>query len=203
MIRVSRVRTDSIAEALGIVPGTELLSVNGRALDDFLDWEFLTADDALLIEFDQPTRFEVHPNESVTATVSSGSSRPCCSESSRTAAPVPPAIPSTAMPRASRRRRGRSGHGCARRPPKGRQEAGVRRGRVEEPRLERSACDHCRRRIAVGEQHRNYDERKRALHDARTSFSGNELVEPATAELKRIRVREKPLRYRRGQLSHA
>ena len=50
MIRVSRVRTDSIAEALGIVPGTELLSVNGRALDDFLDWEFLTADDALLIE---------------------------------------------------------------------------------------------------------------------------------------------------------
>ena len=50
MIRVSRVRTDSIAEALGIVPGTELLSVNGRALDDFLDWEFLTADDALIIE---------------------------------------------------------------------------------------------------------------------------------------------------------
>ena len=50
MIRVSRVRTDSIAEALGIVPGTELLSVNGRSLDDFLDWEFLTADDALLIE---------------------------------------------------------------------------------------------------------------------------------------------------------
>src|SRR5688500_702658 len=50
MIRVSRVRTDSIAEALGIVPGTELLTVNGRALDDFLDWEFLTADDSLLIE---------------------------------------------------------------------------------------------------------------------------------------------------------
>ena len=50
MIRVSRVRTDSIAEALGIVPGTELLSINGRPLDDFLDWEFLTADDALLIE---------------------------------------------------------------------------------------------------------------------------------------------------------
>ena len=50
MIRVSRVRTDSIAEALGIIPGTELLSVNGRALDDFLDWEFLTADDSLIIE---------------------------------------------------------------------------------------------------------------------------------------------------------
>src|SRR5688500_12123009 len=50
MIRVSRVRTDSIAEALGLLPGTELLSVNGRALDDFLAWDLLTADDSLLIE---------------------------------------------------------------------------------------------------------------------------------------------------------
>ena len=33
-----------------MAPGTELLSVNGRALDDFLDWEFLTADDDLEIE---------------------------------------------------------------------------------------------------------------------------------------------------------
>lgn len=32
------------------MPGTELLSVNGRALDDFLDWEFLTAEESLLIE---------------------------------------------------------------------------------------------------------------------------------------------------------
>ena len=31
------------------MPGTELLSVNGRELADFLDWEFLTADDDLLI----------------------------------------------------------------------------------------------------------------------------------------------------------
>jgi putative radical SAM enzyme (TIGR03279 family) len=30
--------------------GTELLSVNGRAVADFLDWEFLTADEALVIE---------------------------------------------------------------------------------------------------------------------------------------------------------
>ena len=45
MVRVSRVLPDSIAAELGIVPGTELQSVNGRELADFLDWEFLTADD--------------------------------------------------------------------------------------------------------------------------------------------------------------
>ena len=50
MIRVARVHPGTIAEELEIVPGTELLSVNGRALDDFLDWEFLTADEALAIE---------------------------------------------------------------------------------------------------------------------------------------------------------
>src|SRR5688500_14160859 len=50
MVRVARVVPDSIAEALTIVPGTELLSVNGQALGDFLDWEFLTADDELVIE---------------------------------------------------------------------------------------------------------------------------------------------------------
>ena len=50
MIRVARVHSGSIAEELEIVPGTELVSVNGRALDDFLDWEFLTADEALSIE---------------------------------------------------------------------------------------------------------------------------------------------------------
>src|SRR5688500_19747933 len=50
MVRVARVLPDSIAEALAITPGTELLSVNGQALGDFLDWEFLTADDELVIE---------------------------------------------------------------------------------------------------------------------------------------------------------
>jgi putative radical SAM enzyme (TIGR03279 family) len=50
MVRVARVSQESIAGEIGIVPGTELLSVNGRALDDFLDWEFLTADDDLVIE---------------------------------------------------------------------------------------------------------------------------------------------------------
>ena len=50
MVRVSTVHPDSIAAELGIVPGTELLSVDGRPLEDFLDWEFLTADDAFELE---------------------------------------------------------------------------------------------------------------------------------------------------------
>src|ERR1043165_3896420 len=54
MVRVKSVQVDSIAHELGIVAGTELLSVNGRELSDFLDWEFLTADDALLIETRAP-----------------------------------------------------------------------------------------------------------------------------------------------------
>ena len=54
MVRVARVLPDSIAEELGIEAGTELLSVNGRDLSDFLDWEFLTADEELVIEARQP-----------------------------------------------------------------------------------------------------------------------------------------------------
>jgi putative radical SAM enzyme (TIGR03279 family) len=50
MVRVARVHPESIASEMGIVPGTELLTVNGRELGDFLDWEFLTADDELVIE---------------------------------------------------------------------------------------------------------------------------------------------------------
>jgi len=54
MVKVSRIDQRSIAEELGIVPGTELLTVNGRPLADFLDWEFLTADEELVIEARQP-----------------------------------------------------------------------------------------------------------------------------------------------------
>jgi putative radical SAM enzyme (TIGR03279 family) len=49
MIRVTAVHPDSIAAELGLREGTELVSVNGRELEDFLDWEFLTADDAFLL----------------------------------------------------------------------------------------------------------------------------------------------------------
>jgi putative radical SAM enzyme (TIGR03279 family) len=59
MVKVSRIDQNSIADALGILPGTELLSVNGRPLADFLDWEFLTADEELAIEARQPDGEEV------------------------------------------------------------------------------------------------------------------------------------------------
>ncbi|CAN5290028.1 DUF512 domain-containing protein [soil metagenome] len=50
MVRVARVEPGGLAAEVGIVAGTELRSVNGRAVADFLDWEFLTADEELVIE---------------------------------------------------------------------------------------------------------------------------------------------------------
>jgi len=41
------------------VVGTELLTVNGRALEDFLDWEFLTAEDAFSLHVRQPGGEEI------------------------------------------------------------------------------------------------------------------------------------------------
>jgi putative radical SAM enzyme (TIGR03279 family) len=49
MVRVTHVLPGSIADQIGIVPGTELLAVGDRPLDDFLDWEFLTADEAFVV----------------------------------------------------------------------------------------------------------------------------------------------------------
>ena len=59
MVRVSRVLPGSICEEMGMIPGTELLTVNGRELADFLDWEFLTADDELVIEARLPGGEEI------------------------------------------------------------------------------------------------------------------------------------------------
>src|SRR5665811_510904 len=59
MVRVARVLPDSIADEIGIEAGTELLSVNGRDLSDFLDWEFLAADEELTVEARQPDGEEV------------------------------------------------------------------------------------------------------------------------------------------------
>ena len=50
MVRVARVLPGSPAEEMGLVTGTELLAVGGRPLKDFLDWEFLTADDEFVLE---------------------------------------------------------------------------------------------------------------------------------------------------------
>ncbi|HEX4633309.1 MAG TPA: radical SAM protein, partial [Gemmatimonadales bacterium] len=41
------------------MPGTELLAINGRPLEDFLDWEFLTADDSFLLHARHPGGEEV------------------------------------------------------------------------------------------------------------------------------------------------
>src|SRR5437868_8501938 len=59
MVKVSRIEKNSIADELGIVAGTELLTVNGRPLADFLDWEFLTAEDELVIEARLPDGDEI------------------------------------------------------------------------------------------------------------------------------------------------
>src|SRR2546423_2080848 len=54
MVKVSRIERNSIADELGIQPGSEFPTVNGRPLADFLDWKFLTADEELVIEARQP-----------------------------------------------------------------------------------------------------------------------------------------------------
>ncbi|MGH7318279.1 MAG: DUF512 domain-containing protein, partial [Candidatus Rokuibacteriota bacterium] len=59
MVLVTAVAPGSIAEELGIVPGTDLLSVNGRELEDFLDWEFLTAEDAVVVHVRRPDGEEI------------------------------------------------------------------------------------------------------------------------------------------------
>jgi len=59
MIRVNAVQPESLGEELGLSVGTELLSVNGRPLEDFLDWEFLTAEDAFTLHVRQPGGEEI------------------------------------------------------------------------------------------------------------------------------------------------
>jgi len=54
MVRVTQVHAGGIAAQIGIVPGTELLSVNERPLEDFLDWEFLTADESFVVAARMP-----------------------------------------------------------------------------------------------------------------------------------------------------
>lgn len=59
MIRVTAVHPGSVAAELGLCEGTELLSVNGQELDDFLDWEFLTAEEQILLHVRQPDGEEI------------------------------------------------------------------------------------------------------------------------------------------------
>lgn len=59
MIRVTAVEQGSIAEELGLHEGTELLSIDGRELEDFLDWEFATAEESFLLHVRQPDGQEI------------------------------------------------------------------------------------------------------------------------------------------------
>ena len=59
MIRVQAVAPESLGAALGLVPGTELVAINGRPLEDFLDWEFLTADDSFILHARHPDGEEI------------------------------------------------------------------------------------------------------------------------------------------------
>ena len=59
MIKVTAVQPESLGAELGLVPGSELLSVNGRELDDFLDWEFLASDEHFLLHVRQPGGEEI------------------------------------------------------------------------------------------------------------------------------------------------
>jgi putative radical SAM enzyme (TIGR03279 family) len=59
VIKVTAVQPESIAEELGLRVGTELIAVNGRELEDFLDWEFLTAEEQFLLHVRHPEGEEI------------------------------------------------------------------------------------------------------------------------------------------------
>jgi putative radical SAM enzyme (TIGR03279 family) len=50
MLRVAAVAPDTIGAQLGLERGDELLAINGRELVDFLDWEFLAADEEFRLD---------------------------------------------------------------------------------------------------------------------------------------------------------
>jgi putative radical SAM enzyme (TIGR03279 family) len=69
MVRVARVRRNSIGADLEIVPGTALISINGRDLRDSLDLRFFEADAEVHLEVRLPSgqsvvyEIEKHPDE--------------------------------------------------------------------------------------------------------------------------------------------
>ncbi len=52
--RIYGVREDSIAAELGIVPGDMLVSINGKPINDILDYQFWVQDDYLEVEIEKP-----------------------------------------------------------------------------------------------------------------------------------------------------
>jgi putative radical SAM enzyme (TIGR03279 family) len=59
VIRVQAVAPGTLGAELGLVPATELLSIDGRPLEDFLDWEFLTAEEQFVLRARLPGGAEV------------------------------------------------------------------------------------------------------------------------------------------------
>ncbi|MEX1999864.1 MAG: DUF512 domain-containing protein [Gemmatimonadales bacterium] len=54
MVRVATVHPDGLAHDLGITPGTDLVAIDGRPLEDFLDWEFLSAEERFVLRATLP-----------------------------------------------------------------------------------------------------------------------------------------------------
>jgi putative radical SAM enzyme (TIGR03279 family) len=68
VIKVTEVQAGSIGEAVGLVPDADLISVNGEELEDFLDWEFLTAEEDFSLVYRLPgavDEFEVQVERSI------------------------------------------------------------------------------------------------------------------------------------------
>jgi putative radical SAM enzyme (TIGR03279 family) len=62
LIKVTEVQPGSIGEAIGLVPDTDLISIDGTELEDFLDWEFLSAEEEFSLVYRPPgedAEFEV------------------------------------------------------------------------------------------------------------------------------------------------
>jgi putative radical SAM enzyme (TIGR03279 family) len=62
LLKVTTVEQGSIGMEIGLVPGAELLTINGTPVEDFLDWEFLTAEEEFSLLYrrpDSPDEFEV------------------------------------------------------------------------------------------------------------------------------------------------
>jgi putative radical SAM enzyme (TIGR03279 family) len=59
MLKITAVTPESLGAELGLQVGTELLTINGREVEDFLDWEFLSADEELLLRVRHPDGQEV------------------------------------------------------------------------------------------------------------------------------------------------
>jgi putative radical SAM enzyme (TIGR03279 family) len=58
MIRVTGVEPGSIGAEIGLEPGVELCTVAGRELEDFLDWEYLTAEEQFTLVYRKPETAE-------------------------------------------------------------------------------------------------------------------------------------------------